>query len=342
MQKLIAILAFSSICILQVVGQESDSLPTNSYHDKIVLYSDLGFKAAPFTLHDDFPEGFKKLSFKHNFNPLLGIGIAYKWFGFRLGFGIPLQLKPVSRYGRSNYTDIGVKFNIKQTFWDLDFRNYRGYVIKDAYKWNDTLNELKPNDVRARTSTASFSINSWYFRSKKYKMQSVFGLSGDFNQSAASWYFKSTFSVFGVANNGDSIIPNRSIIPFELTDTTDRSKASAAFAIDLGLVPGYAYTFRKDNWQTSVFAGLGAVLQAKSFTVGEITRSFIGLAPRVDFRFITGYSKPRYFFWLVTDFDFKSIRYQEMRFNQTYYSMSIVGGIRLNKKEKEKKKKRKG
>ena len=332
------VIIFVLLLPISAIGQ--DSLPYNSYKDKVVLYSDLGFKAAPFTLKDDFPLGVKKLSFKHNINPIMGFGIAYKWFGLRIGFGLPIQTKPVSDFGRSNYTDLGIKLNIKQTFWNLDFRNYRGFAIKDAYKWNDTLTELTPNDLRPYTSTASFSINSWYFRNRDYKMQSVFGLAGDFNQSVSTWYIKSTFSVFGVGNAGDSLVPNRSLIPFELTDTTDKSKASTAFAIDLGVVPGYAYTFRQGNWQISVFGGIGAVLQAKTFSRGNVSRSFLGLAPRVDLRFIAGYSKPRYFFWFVTDFDIKSISYQEIKFNQTYYSMQVVGGMRLNKKEKEKKKKK--
>lgn len=337
-------LAHYTLIFLLLLGfdsssQVTDSLPYNSYRDKIVWYSDLGFKAAPFTIRNDFPNGLKKLSYKHNINPILGFGVHYKWFGLRLGIGLPVQIKSVKKYGRSNYTDLGVKFTIKKTFWDIDAKFYEGFAIKDAYKWNDTLSKLNPNDLRQNTRTTSFAINSWYFKSKNYKMQSVMGIAGDFKESIGTWYFKSNFSVFGVGNKGDSI--SNSIIPFELTDSTDlKSRFSTAYAIDLGFVPGYAYTYRNGYWQVSAFGGLGAALQAKAWSVKQLTRAYIGLAPRLDIRLVAGYSKPKYFFTLITEFDIKSIKYLEMKYQQTYYSIQFMAGIRLDKKVKDKKKKK--
>jgi len=311
---------------------ESDS-SYNLYKDKIVLYSDLGFRSAPFNLRNNFNEDVKNLKFKHNQKAVLGFGINYKWFGFRLGIGLPGNLKPVSRFGESRFFDLGVKFNIKQTFWDVDFRNYNGYAIKDAYKWNDSLDKLKPNDIRKNTSVASFSINSWYFRSKAYKMQSVLGIVGDFNKTTGTWYFKSSFNIFGVGNN------NKPLTPTELIDTTlNRNYSSTLSAIDIGFVPGYAYTYRQNNWQASMFGGLGAVIQAKFYNATGNTRGLLGLAPRIDLRFVAGYSKPKYFFWLGSDFDFKSISFRDVKYNQVFYTLNITGGVRLDKKQKTKRK----
>jgi hypothetical protein len=64
------------------------------------------------------------------------------------------------------------------------------------------------------------------------------------------------------------------------------------------------------------------------------SRSFTGLQPRYDIRFIGGYSVPKYFVFLVTDFDNKSIKFNTLTYNQTIYTLRLVGGIRLEPKEK--------
>lgn len=322
--NLLLFLFFATVGLAQ-----DDSLNYNLYRQKVVLYTDIGYKSMPFTIKTDFAGSVKSLAYKHNYRTLLGFGIAYKWFSLRLGFALPGHLKAVSRYGKSNYGDLGFKFSIKKTFWDVDLRLNNGYAIKDAYKWNDTLNKLNPNDIRYQVKTASFSINSWYFLSKQFKMQPVFGITGDFRRSTGTIFLKTTLNFFGVSADRGGIIPT------ELADSLNtKTYSSAISAVDMGLVPGYAYVYRLKNWQTSVFAGLGGVMQSKFYVVNGATRSFAGLAARVDFRLITGFSKPKSFIWLVTDFDIKSIGFDLGKFSyqQTFYSIALVGGFRFGKK----------
>lgn len=321
------------LLIISLNTSAQDSTSFNSYRENFILYSDLSFKAAPFSIHDNLNLGVKKIAFKHNFSPALGFGFAYKWLGLRISFALPGHMRPVSRYGKSNFIDLGIKFNIKRTYWDIDFRNYQGYVINDAYKWNDTLTGLTPNDVRPGQNATSFSINSWIFKNKNYHMNGVLGIKGDYAETEKSWYFKSTLNIFGISNTGGPITPA------ELIDTAQtKSFASTLSALDIGLVPGYAYTHRYKNWQVSALGGLGLVLQGKFNVAQEITRSYLGIAPRIDMRVVGGYTKARYFFLLFTDFDIKSIRFQEMRYRQVYYQIGVLGGYRFKKKEKDKRK----
>lgn len=326
--KSILFLIFLSLS-LSANSQEQDTLPFNNYREKIVLYSDLGFNSAPFTVKGDFANGVDKVKFRHNQKVVLGLGVAYKWFALRLGFSLPGHLRAESRYGRSNYLDLGLAFNIKQTYWDIDLRNYSGYVVKDAYQWNDTLNALSPNAKIRNARSISASINSWYFLSKNFKMNSVLGKTGDFNQSHGTWYIKGTLNIFGSGND------NMPLLPQELVDTVKNVNTANTFtALDFGAVPGYAYVHRWNNWQAAAFGGLGGVVQAKFFSAGTLTRGFLGLAPRMDLRFVVGYSKPRYFIWLHSNFDIKSIRLKELSYRQVYNTIKLVGGIRLDKKKK--------
>lgn len=320
---------FINLLIFPVLWSQNDSISKKPqlYRDKIVLYADHGFNAAPFSIRYPFSSTVNHVSFKHNLKPLLGFGIQYKWFGLRVGFSLKSQYRPTSRYGNSEYFDIGFRLNVKRTFWDIDFRNYKGYVIKDAYKWNDTLDALHPNLLMPNIKIFSLSVNSWYFRSKDYRMSAVLGTNDEFKKTRKTWYFKSTFNIFGVGNNASQLAP----IP-DIDSTDGRGRVKSLSAIDLGLVPGYAYTKRYNYWQASVFGGLGGVIQAKWYAHDSITRGFIGLAPRIDLRFVAGYSHPKYFFWFTSDFDIKNIQQQKLLYLQTYYQLRLVAGVRLDKK----------
>lgn len=325
---LLILLSINSIGFSQ---DSLDSVPYNSYRNKIVLYSDLGFSSAPFTIRSDFDNNVNSLKYRHNQRLIMGLGFAYKWAALRIGFGLPVLLRPVSRFGPSNYLDLGFKFNFRQTFWDFDFRNYNGYVLKDAYQWNDTLNSLSPNAKMPRTRSTSFSVNTWYFRSKDFRMNSVLGKVGDYNKSHGTWYFKGTLNLFGSTNDEGGLLP------VGLVDTTQNiNRVSTITALDIGIVPGYAYVYRWENWQAAGFGGLGGVLQSKFFAAEGQGRGFLGLAPRLDLRFIIGYSKAKYFLWLHTNFDVKSIRFRDLSYQQTYNTIRLIAGMRLDKREKKK------
>ena len=309
-------------------GQNSDTLKHELFKDRIVLFADLGFNSAPFSIQDNYLLGIEKLNYKNNIKAVLGIGGAYKWFALRIGFALPGNLKPESEFGNTEYFDLGLRFNIKQTFSTIVIRSYRGYSIKNAYEWNDTLDVDNPNAIMPNVRSTSISANVWWFISKEFKMQAVDGKIGHYTGAVKTWYFKTSLNAFGIANG------TRAIVPKELRDSlNDRHHASSIGAIDLGVVPGYAYVNRIKNWQFAAFAGLGGVIQSKYFTKGQTTRGFLGIAPRIDIRFILGYSKPKYFIMLTSDFDIKSLEVQNLKYNQSYYNLKLIGGLRLHTKK---------
>ena len=307
-------------------------MPYTLFKDKVVLYTDLGYTTAPFSLLYDFNPEVDKLKYKNNFRTVLGIGGSYKWFNLRIGIPLPGNVRPVSRYGKTTHFDLGVNFTIKKTFCDFDIRNYKGYAIKNANDWNDTLNDLHPNDIRPNINAVSFSTNVWYFHDENFKMSALNGRSGQYNEEVKTWYLKNSLNIFGVGNG------NESIIPTELVDTLiSKTAATTITSIDIGVIPGYAYVNKINNWQFSAIAGLGLVLQGKFHSSDQLTRGYFGIAPRYDIRFIGGYTVPKFFVFLVTDFDNKSIRLTDLVYRQSFYTIKIVGGIRLDHKKKQKK-----
>lgn len=315
------------------INKNGDTLPYTLFKDKIVLYSDIGFSTAPFSFKYDFNSKVDKLKYRNNIGAILGFGISYKWFALRFGVALPGSIKSVGKNGSTNYYALGVDFSIRKTFYDIDIRSCQGYAIKNANKWNDSLDQLNPHEIRSDVNVVNFSINGWYFHNRNFKMTALRGITGHYEKPVKTWYLKTTFNVFGVGTE------NESLVPLSLIDPLKTKTASNFFSsLDIGLIPGYAYVNRINNWQFSVLGGLGAVLQAKFYSGKVINRGFLGLAPRFDFRVMGGYTVPNYFVFLVTDFDTKSIRFSDFVYRQSFYSIRIVGGIRFNTKKQEERK----
>jgi hypothetical protein len=306
------------------------------FKHKIIYFSDLGYASAPFSMLYPFESGIKRVKYRNNFQTVLGLGGSYKWFALRLAFSLPGSMRPEKDYGNTEQLNLGTDFTIKNVYIDIDLRRYKGFAIQKAYFWDNTLTASEPNDIRADLLAASFSIHSWYFKNKDFKIQALKGRTGNYHKEVHTWYIKNGLNIFGISS--DSL----SVIPAELQTVDDSKTSSNGYtAIDFGLIPGYAYVNRIKNWQFSGLIGLGAVAQFNFHEVNGQLRDGLWLAPRYDIKIMGGYNVDKYFVMLITDFDNKSIKMNNLKYRQSYYSIRIAGGVRLDKKEKEKKRPKK-
>lgn len=308
---------------------QTDTSAYTKFSKNWVWFSDFGFNTGPFSLKYKDENGDKvNLKYRNNIRPSLGFGFNYKWLSLRISFPILGDFKPVSKYGKSNLFNLGFDFAFKKTYFEFSFFNYKGYSLLDANRFDTTLTNEFPHAILNDVNNVSFSIHSWYFHNKQFKMSPLKGKTALYNKEVQTFYLKSTMNIHGVGNNG-AIIP-------ELVQNINNSKTSATTisAFDFGAIPGYAYVNRKNNWQYSAMIGFGPVLQAKFYIIDGTTRTVFGLAPRYDIRFVAGYNKPRYFVMLQTNFDNKSIRFTDLKYVSSFYSIKIVGGIRLNTNRK--------
>jgi hypothetical protein len=76
------------------------------------------------------------------------------------------------------------------------------------------------------------------------------------------------------------------------------------------------------------------VVQIKGFETPTYSKLLLGIAPRFDMRIMGGYSSDERFFFLVTDFDNKSIRFNELNYRQFYYAIKFVAGFRFGVSKK--------
>ena len=322
-------ITLSSLFFLSAVfASAQDATPAiENFKQKKVFYADLGYNTSPFRIKYPYNDQNDVIKFKNNFKTFLGLGFAYKWFHLRIGFPVLGYVKPTEKWGESQQFQLGFNFSLKKLFFDFDLKTVRGYAIQN-YLGIDS-SHVGPFEHRTEENVGitNFSINGWYFHNQDFKMSALRGKQAHYNEAVHTWYIKSTFNIFGVDND-----QKQSIIPDNLVNNSDsKTYASTFSAVDFGVIPGYAYVNRIKNWQLSGWLGVGGVIQSKFYSLSKAPRGFLGLAPRYDVRFIGGYTNDNYFVFLVSEFDNKSIRFDELKYRQYFYSIRLSAGIRFGK-----------
>ena len=310
---------------------QDDSLVIENFKDRKVVFADLGYTTAPFFLRYPYTSELVKLSYKNNFRLFMGLGFAYKWFSMRIGFPVLKSFRSKEKFGETKQFNLGFDFSFQKMYFDFEFKSVLGYSIQDAYRWDSTYTEVNPNQNEASIGTLNFAVNAWYFKDKNFKMNALVGKRAHYVRRVHTWYVKGTVNVFGADNNGVPLIPQ----PLQ-NPANSKTLSSTLSSFDFGVIPGYAYVDRINNWQFSGWLGIGGVVQSKFYTVPDNPRGFLGLAPRYDIRLMGGYSRPEYFIFLLTDFDNKSIRFSDLIYRQYFYSIKIVGGYRFPERKKKK------
>ena len=303
-----------------------------SYKNHPILYFDMGYNAAPFSMKYQFTNDIDKVKYRHNFKSMLGIGFAYKWFSIRLGAALVGNVRPISRYGKANYYDIGINFTIKKTYSEIDFRSYLGYVVKDSKDWDTTYNDLKPNDVDQQLASYNIAMSMWYFDNEHFKIDPFNGIKGRYNRPVTTWYLAGRFDVYGITNQNGT-----SIVPLQLIDSTNtKTGASALTAGDFGVIPGIGHANRFGNWQYGAMFAFGPRIQGKTYSVNGASTTLLGIVPRYDLKLIAGYNVPKFFAILSFELDNKSIVFQKFKYHQTYYRMRLSVGYHFKEKAKKK------
>lgn len=293
------------------------------------MYSDVGYNANPFSLRGNFGQNVNELSYKNNFSPFLGLGFAYKWFHLRVGFPIIGNIRSATKFGQTTQYNFAYDLTYKKVWYDFEFKSTFGYALKNAAQWDTSSNDQQPHKILPKVQSLNLMMNGWYFKNPEFQMNGLLGKRAHYTKEILTWYLKGTINYFGSANRNGSLVPEQIQDPQIPIQTLTQLQA-----FDFGVVPGVAYVNRKNNWQLGGWLGLGPVIQIKGYETPDYSKLFLGLAPRFDMRFMGGYSSDERFFFIVTDFDNKSIRYNELNYRQLYYAIKFVAGFRFGASKK--------
>jgi len=299
-----------------------DTVGIEDFRNQWVVYADIGYNTAPFNISYPFSGDLDNIEYRNNFRTILGIGAAYKWFAVRVGIPILKHYRPSDMYSKTDQFNIALDYSYKSFYADGQLNICRGYAALNAKQWNQ--NSSAENELFPSALSYNLSIGAWYFRNKNFKINALLGKRAHCLKEGKTWYLRSNVSFFGLNNAGNPIFPISLINSQEI-----QTSASKLEAYDLGLTPGYAYGTRLKNWQVSGWAGVGAVVQVKEYSTGQAESLSLGLAPRFDIRLMGGYSVPQWFIFLITDFDNKSMRFDDLDFRQYFYGIKLVMGKRF-------------
>lgn len=319
---LLLILFLSQVAFGQKLSQRAYQV----FDTNVVVAADIGYSAAPIALMFPFRNDIDKLKYRNNVRAVLGLGFSYKWLSLRIGLTLPGHLRSTERYGNSNYFDLGANFTVRKVFFDIDLHVYKGYAIKNGFRWNDTLDKQHPHEFRPDVQATGFSFNTWYFKSNDVKMQAIRGKTAHYVKNVSSWYIKMG------ANLHDLGAENR-IVPDSLIQIKSSKTLSQKLgAVDITGIPGFIIIRRVKQFQFCAMAGFGFAVQAKYYQYLDNSRAFLGLAPRYDVMLSIGYNTKKAFLMLVTDIDNKSIRFTDFKYRQSFYTLKLIGGYRLSGK----------
>ncbi len=307
---------------------QKDKVSINDFRDHHVLYADFGISPAPFNITYPFSSEQDKLQYKNNFKPILGLAYAHKWFSMRIAFPVGQGARPSTKFGKSKQLGVGFDYNYNRLYTDVDLRFVQGYALKDAIGFDTTLIPAQPNYIYPSLNSLNLALNLWYFNHDDFKVNALEGKRAHFEKQVHTWYLKGTLNVFGIHNPQSTLIPNL------LADVTNsKTSANTLSAVDIGIIPGYAYANRIKNWQFSGWAGFGAIVQSKFYSVPAGTYGHLGLATRYDIRFVGGYSNASIFLLLAAHFDNKSIHFNDFKYNQYFYTLRFIAGKRIAPKK---------
>jgi hypothetical protein len=299
--------------------------PISNFEDKLTFYSDIGFNTSPYVIKSNFFGSTTKLNYSHNFRLQFGIGFSYRWINLQLNLPLPVYAKALSRFGSN--TTLGLQFNLnpRKIQMEFDLRYSKGFALKNAYYWSDTLNALNPNIIKPSNALFYLGTKAWYFENDNFKLKYLNGVTGYYNENIFSWFVNSAFRI-------NSLKDPNSIVPIALhSDTVTKTKSVQFSSGELAIVPGVAGVLVFNNFQLSLIGGLGGAFQIKQYKVTNKNKTFLGITPRYEIGLNMGYSKSNYFIFLTSDFENVSIVWQDLKYNQFYYALKLRIGYRFNK-----------
>jgi len=332
----IALFHFIMLTSLAFAEADSTQLPYTSYRNHPIVFMDFGFSDAPADIKYPFANYVNSISYRHNNKMMLGIGFSHRWFALRVGAALIGNSKPVSQFGKSRYIDIGTQFSVKRVYAEIDFRNYSGYVLRNAYKWDSNYTIANPNNKDEDINVYNLALKMWYLHNKDFRIDPFTGNRGVYNKQVMTWFLAGRIDFYGIRNGIGPLAPTVLI-----DSTNSKTGAWELSAFETGVIPGYGYVNRIGKFQFGVMAAVGPRLQFKSYRIDSENTSNAAIVARYDFKAIFGYNVPKYFAMVHLEMDNKSIHYSKFKYNQFFLYVKVQAGYRFKEKPPKEKKKSK-
>ncbi len=318
----IPLTAQSTLDTLLKEGRKSDSEYIYKFPNKLTITS--YFALNSFRLRISDPTGFgNNVIYKPNTPIRMGFIATYK--GFRMGISFPLPSVYPKRGSTKNF---GFFFNVQTNIfsWGLDFYFLKstGYYLANPKLnipgWDDSMAVPFRKDI----TTINAGIATHMVFSRKFSLKAALDQTEKQLKSAGGIAADLAIK-FTSLSNDSTIIPYSQQQFYE--ELTNFKKGGF---LTLSIAPGYAHTFviKKDFYSTSL-AYMGMGLQIQNYTLEKKRNWALKIQPKLKFMQIIGYNAGKYFASIVFIYENNVVSISDSRFNPTYISINIGGGMRF-------------
>ncbi|PZR38132.1 MAG: hypothetical protein DI538_10395 [Azospira oryzae] len=326
MQRVVLLVFCGSIFFSSAYSQDIDTLQ-NQYVKNLGEYFFIGpvlkKRALTFGISAQ-KDGKNKVSFTPNNAYSIGLNMNIFDLGLEASMSVPLDVKSVSRYGKSEVKDLQVSAVSRRFLADAYWQKYTGfyYTYPGLNIKADQPFPQRP-DIAARNFGASFG---YVFNHRNFSMRSAYTFLDQqlkSNGSALLGFIVSSFDI-----RGDS-----AITPVKLRQNNAQSSIDEIRFTSLGIAPGYSYNLVYKNFFVNATLLLGpAHYWIRYHQVTANTRNDIEINLYTSGRFALGYNGNRVFSGLSYTWQARSVAFENLSFTNSINTLRFDLGFRFRER----------
>lgn len=321
---LVSITSFSQFNQARQRRDSVRAIYIEEFPDDFSIWPLLKYRALTFSIQDKKQKE-PAVVFNPNNDFKLGAGFYLFELSFEVSLSVPIAVRDEAIYGESKATDLQINMLTKSFGLDLYYQKYAGF-----YK-DDPSIKIPPGDsypIRPDIDTRNFGLSAFYvWNNKKFSIRSSYNYADRQKKSAGSFILYGTINAFSVT--GDSAILS--------TPTQEEFGVGSDFVrlryTTFSLAPGYSYNL---VLKRVFFNGTFAIGPAHHWVYyrGEEGKGHHDIVFNSSYtlRLAAGYSGHRFFTGAGVVIQSRTVKFQDVRFENSTSVFRLLVGYRFREK----------
>jgi hypothetical protein len=323
--RIISLLICVSFLLLNKIcqGQEADSTQNKyvkSFHDYFFIGPVIKNRELSFNM-SSLRDSKANLSFKPNNSYSVGLNVNVFDLNLEASVSVPVDLKSISRYGKSDVTDIQLGALTRKFIFETYWQKYSGfYYSYPSLSILPTQAFPQRADIDTRNFGGSFA---YVFNNTNFSLRSSYTFNDRQLKSKGSFILGFAFSSFDI--RADS-----ALISSNLRSANLESEIDAARFSSIGLAPGYSYNLVYGKFFLNVTLSLGPAHYWVQYHIKELsTLHDIEISTYSSVRVAVGYNGDRFFSGIGYSQQGRNVTFDEIKFSNSISTFRFVAGFRF-------------
>lgn len=285
----------------------------------VIKKKELSFKVAS-TLDKS-----REISFKPNNSYSLGLGANLFGINLEASFSVPVDIKSQQRFGVSEVRDFQLVLLGSRWLADIYTQKYKGFYFSTP---GLIVPADQPYPQRSDLVTRNIGFSFAYiFNNKKFSLRSAYNFAERQKSSRGSFLISYIISSFNVSSDSALVMrPDRSA--FGVGSSTEDARFTS-----LGLAPGYSYNFVFGPFflNTTLVLGPAHYWVRYNLQEGQV-KNDISINAYSAVRLGLGYNGDRFFAGLNFASQGRTVRIEQLSFDNANTTVRLVAGFRFQEK----------